>query len=247
MSGWAGAKSEEKPHALSGPDSTTRERYPVPVNRSEDQDPTEPDTVREPPGPLARALDYASKFFMGKADVQQAARRLAERLDELQVPYALVGGLAVAAHGHVRVTMDVDVLLTGEGLTRFKDASLGLGWVEKFRGSKGVRDVQYNVPIDVILTGEYPGDGEVKPIRFPDPADVAVPIDGMSVVSLPVLIELKLTSGMSAPDRLQDLADVIELVRANSLPRNFCEQLDGHVVPKFEELWEHAQRPTGEY
>ena len=120
------------------------------------------------------------------------------------------GGLAVAAHGHVRVTTNVDVLLTPDGM----------------KGARGVTDARHNVPIDVLLTGDYPGDGKPKPVRFPDPADVGVSMDDISVVSLPTLVELKLASGMSAPDRLQDLADVIELIRVNSLSVEFAAGLD---------------------
>jgi len=202
--------------------------------------------VREP-GAAARALDYASKYFMGKADVQRAVSRLVARLEELEIPHAIAGGLAVSAHGHVRVTVDVDVLLTAEGLERFKEASLGRGWVETFVGSKGLRDTQHNVRIDVLLTDDYPGDGKPKPVRFPDPVTVAVRMDNMSFVSLPCLIELKLASGMSAPGRLQDLADVISLIRRNALAKDFAANLDAYVRAKYEELWEAAQQPEGEY
>jgi 16S rRNA C1402 (ribose-2'-O) methylase RsmI len=58
---------------------------------------------------------------------------------------------------------------------------------------------------------------------------------------LPKLIELKLASGMSAPHRLKDLADVLELVRALSLPRDLTASLDSTVRAKYEELWEAAQ------
>ncbi|MEE9126851.1 MAG: hypothetical protein V3U11_06895 [Planctomycetota bacterium] len=214
--------------------------------RRDKKTPSEPDTVREP-GPAARALDYASKYFMGKADVQQAALRLVARLEELEIPHAIAGGLAVSAHGHVRVTVDVDVVLTAEGLRRFKEESLGRGWVETFQGSKGVRDTQHNVRIDVLVTGDYPGDGQPKPVRFPDPVVAGIAMDNMSFVSLPCLIELKLASGISAPDRLQDLADVISLIRANVLAKDFGANLDDYVRQKYEELWEAAQLPEGEY
>ena len=72
-------------------------------------------------------------------------------------------------------------------------------------------------------------------------------MDNMSFVSLPCLIELKLASGMSAPDRLQDLADVISLIRVNSLARDFAENLDISVRDKYAELWGIAQQPEGEY
>jgi len=139
------------------------------------------------------------------------------------------------------------VLLTPDGLRRFKEQSLGLGWSERFKGAKGVHDTQHHVPIDILLTDAYPRDGQPKPVRFPDPADAGVLMDGMSVVSLPCLVELKLASGISAPDRLQDLADVIALIRVNSLAKDFAAGLDVSVREKYEELWQHAQRPTGEY
>jgi len=57
------------------------------------------------------------------------------------------------------------------------------------------------------------------------------------------LIELKLASGMSAVDRLQDLADVLALIRANDLAESFGEALDASVRDKYRELWIAAQRP----
>ena len=55
-------------------------------------------------------LAYAQRYFMGQADVQKAALHLTARLTELSIPYAICGGLAVTAHGHLRVTVDVDPL-----------------------------------------------------------------------------------------------------------------------------------------
>jgi hypothetical protein len=52
-------------------------------------------------------------------------------------------------------------------------------------------------------------------------------------------IELKLASGMVAPHRLKDLADVQELIRAARLPRAMGDDLHAWVRPKFLELW-HA-------
>ena len=73
--------------------------------------------------------------------------------------------------------------------------------------------------VDVILTGDYPGDGKPKPVRFPNPTTVAIDLGGAAMIVLPKLIELKLASSMTAPDRPRDLDDVIQLVRANALPR----------------------------
>jgi len=75
------------------------------------------------------------------------------------------------------------VLLTPDGLRRFKERWLGRGWLERFPGSKGLRDTEYNVKIDVLLTGDYPGDGKPKPVRFPDPARVAVDLAGTATIT----------------------------------------------------------------
>lgn len=58
-------------------------------------------------------------------------------------------------------------------------------------------------------------------------------------------MELKLASGISAPDRLQDLADVIALIRVNRLAEGFGEELDPSVRGKYRELWSAAQHPSG--
>lgn len=190
---------------------------------------------------LAAALETATSYFMGNADVQGAALALASRLDEAGIPYVIAGALALAAHGYLRVTDDVDVLLTREGLAEFKRRFLGLGYVEQFSGSKGLRDAQRNVKIDVLIAGDFPGDGKPKPVAFPDPAQVAERGERFAVLPLERLIELKLASGISAPHRLRDLADVLELVRAGGLPRALGEHLDPSVRPKFDELWLAAQ------
>ena len=51
------------------------------------------------------------------------------------------------------------------------------------------------------------------------------------------LVELKLASGMTNPDRLKDLADVQELIRAGHLPLELREELDPMVRDRFAEIW----------
>ncbi len=101
--------------------------------------------------------------------------------------------------------------------------------------------MESGVNLDVVLTGDYPGDGKPKPVAFPDPADAAVRGRRVALLPLPTLIELKLASGISAPHRLRDLADVLELIRTLSLPRQLAASLDASVRAKYQELWEAAQ------
>jgi hypothetical protein len=178
---------------------------------------------------------------MGDADVQLALRKLVRLLDGAGIPYAVIGAMALNEYGYRRVTVDVDILLTREGLDALRAHALGHGYVEKFPGSRGLRDTEHGVPIDVVLAGEYPGDGRPKPVRFPDPARVALRGARVALVPLAILIELKLASGMSAPHRLRDLADVLELIRSAHLSAELADQLDPFVRDKYRELWRAAQ------
>jgi hypothetical protein len=187
------------------------------------------------------SASFAEKFFMGLDEVHKALRRLTSTLEADGIPYAIAGAMAMNAHGYRRVTTDVDVLLTREGLAAFKAKHLGLGWVERFPGSKGMRDAELGVKIDVLLTGDYPGDGKPKPVVFPDPS-VAVQGEGFRVLSIKDLIELKLASGLTNPDRLKDLADVQELIRHASVPAELAAELDPMVREKFVEIFQATRR-----
>jgi hypothetical protein len=189
-----------------------------------------------------RNLQQTTRFFMGDADVQKALEKLARTLDADGIPYAIVGAMALNEFGYRRATVDVDVLLTPEGLASLKSKHLGRGYVEKFPGSRGLRDPEFGVDIDVVLTGAYPGDGLPKPVVFPDPTTAAERGARVALLPLGTLIELKLASGMTAPHRLRDLADVLELVRAAGLPADLAETLNPYVREKYVELWRAAQR-----
>lgn len=173
--------------------------------------------------------------------VYRTLRHLTAKLEELRIPYVIVGSMALAEHGYERATRDVDILLTRQGLDALKTAVRGLGYVDKFPGSKGLRDTATNITIDVLIAGDFPGDGKPKAISFPDPALVGQRGKLGWVLPLRHLVELKLASGMSAPDRLKDLADVLELIRAAGLPLELSESLDPSVRDKYRELWQASR------
>jgi hypothetical protein len=182
-----------------------------------------------------QALERAGRFQMGNDAPQLAMRKLVRILDEAGIPYAVAGALALNQHGYQRFTVDLDLLLTPAGLEALKGRILGLGYVERFAGSKGMRDTE-NVAIDVLLTGDFPGDGKPKAVAFPDPIEGGTEIEGTRFLKLGKLIEMKLASGMSARHRLKDLTDVLELIRAVKLPREFGRELDASVREKYDEL-----------
>lgn len=184
------------------------------------------------------------EFFMKRGRVHRTLERITRRLADQQVPYAVLGGMAMTAHGFVRPTDDVDILTTAEGLETIHRQLVGRGYVPVFPGArKTLRDTDTGVKVDFITSGEYPGDGKPKPVRFPDPADASVEVEGKSVITLPKLIELKLASGMSAPGRMRDLSDVQELIVALNLPRTFADSLNSSVRDEYFRIWDAAQTP----
>lgn len=184
------------------------------------------------------ALSEGSGHFEQKSAVQDALRRIAERLNALGIPYAIVGGMALFQHGFRRFTEDVDLLVTEDGLREIHARLEGLGYVQPFAGSKHLRDVETGVRIEFLVAGQFPGDGKPKPLPFPNPADVSIEMNGIRYLNLPTLVELKLASGMTNRGRLKDLSDVQELIRVLKLPSNFADQLNEYVRAKYLELWE---------
>ncbi len=186
-------------------------------------------------------LQEASEFFMERGSLHQALRDLVRRLDEAEIPYAVLGAMALGHHGLVRMTLDIDILLTPEGLADFKARYLGRGYASAFPGAeRSFRAAETGVRIDVLITGEYPGDGAPKPIRFPHPQEASIELGGVRVLMLERLIELKLASGATAAHRRRDLADVQDLIRTLRLPAGLADRLDDSVRPLYHQLWREA-------
>jgi hypothetical protein len=193
------------------------------------------------------AFQEGSMHFEKDSAVHKALRKIARRLDQLRVPYAIAGGMALFFHGYRRFTDDVDILVTREGLRVIHERLEGLGYVPPFTGSKHLRDAELGVRIEFLVAGDYPGDGKPKPVAFPDPAESFTEVDDIRFLGLDKLIELKLASGMTNPLRGQDLVDVQELIDWLKLPENFAEQLNPFVRDKYREIWTlletHPQTP----
>ncbi len=189
---------------------------------------------------LARSFNFvikeAEQLYQGQGRLRKTYDRLTKRLEALGVAYGVVGGYALIVHGVRRFTEDIDILVSGEGLDKLHKQLLGLGYVRVAAGSRNLRDVETGVKIEFIVAGEFPGDGKPKPVAFPAPETVVERREGIMVINLKSLIELKLASGMTAKGRLQDLADVQRLIQECGLNTEFAEELNAYVRDKFIEL-----------
>lgn len=193
-------------------------------------------------GSFAEKLAEASRYFAGQGFLNHALEQLATDLRRHNIDYVVIGAVALFARGYRRFTNNIDIVLTAEGLRRFITPISGrapqtLGnYDPDITSNKRVHSFPHGISIRVMTSGEYPGDGKPKPVRMPHPLTAAVEIEGINFVTLEKLIELKLASGMTAPHRLKDLADVQELIRLRGLQPEFAERLDPYVQEKFVEL-----------
>lgn len=188
------------------------------------------------------ALSEASRHFQEDSDVFRAFHKITKRLAELGIPYAIVDGMALFRHGLRRFTEDVDILVTKDDLRTIHEKLAGLGYLPVHPHSKHLRDTEFGVRIEFLTSGDFPGGGQPKPVAFPDPRSVSFESDGVSHITLPALIELKLASGMTNPARLKDLADVLELIKLRKLSADYAEQLNPFVRDKYRELCEAAKK-----
>jgi hypothetical protein len=146
-------------------------------------------------------------------------------LDEAGVPFIVVGGLAVAAHGYGRQTQDVDIVIrlqpdvrnafrglealgyrpripvTAEGFASLEQRTR---WIEE----KGMTvlnfysDQHRGTPVDVFVTEPFDFDEEYR-LALVEEIAPGVPV---RIVRLDCLLRLKQAAG-----RPQDLADIAEL------------------------------------
>ena len=179
-------------------------------------------------GVTARALrDEALSLLDRRGLILELARAISRLMRREGIPGAVIGGIAVVLHGHVRATKDVGVFLD-QPLQAFADLlhAEGFAYDQKRREfSRG------GVPLHLVT---------LEQIGRP-PREI-VQIEGIKTVGLADLIEMKLASGMRNMLRAQDLADVIGMIRHNRLTSEFARRLDKSLRPTFRKLVRAIQK-----
>jgi hypothetical protein len=194
-------------------------------------------------------LEDAGQYFTGQGMLNYALEQLVADLRRHEINYAVTGGVALFAHGYERLTENINLILSDDGLEKFRKELLGRGpfgacGYDQTEARKRVRSYPYGVSIEIVTTGEYPGDGKPKPVGIPEPSTASTEINGIQFVTLEKLVELKLASGITAPSRLRDLADIQELIKVRALKKDFAGRLNPYVRDKFLELLESVEKST---
>lgn len=146
--------------------------------------------------------------------------RLVRRLNQAGITYAVVGGMAVYAHGYKRTTQDVDLLLTAEDFAKFRSLFVPKAYEPLPKRRRRFMDRKNHIFVDILVTEHHPGWGEPTPITFPNPIDVREKIHSIYYINLEALLVLKL-----AARRFRDLADVVNLIDPHNLDETFAKRL----------------------
>jgi hypothetical protein len=177
------------------------------------------------------------KFFQGRDAVHKTMRRVVKRLEKANITYAVMGGMAVFFHQYRRTTADVDILLTQEGFTEFCRKFVPKNYQRFPQRPRRFTDRSSEIIVDILVAGLFPGSGKPGPIAFPEPGKASEIIDGIRVVDLATLIQLKL-----AARRYRDFGDVVELIRFNDLDESFTNRLHPSLHRDYIECLEEKRR-----
>ena len=157
----------------------------------------------------------------GRGAILDVARTVTRVLIDAEVDGAVIGGVAVTLHGHVRATSDVDVYIP-DPLATFADQLRTAGF--DFDAERREFSLA-GVPVHLVTAAQ----------AVPTPTHW-ITIDDVRTVSLADLINLKLRSGTRNLLRAQDLADVINLIRHHRLDGRFAARIAKPLRDDFRRL-----------
>ncbi|MCA9011791.1 MAG: hypothetical protein KDB01_18685 [Planctomycetaceae bacterium] len=177
--------------------------------------------------------------MLGNESLWDVAAQCNKLLSSSGIAYAVCGGVAVCLHGYQRNTIDLDLVIRSEDRDTVRQlfTSAGFRWdteQAEFRTSDGIA-------VQFLIAGQKAGKGSEVTIAEPVGDLNIEQIEGLSVVRLSRLIEMKIACGMSNLRRThKDFADVVELISVRSLDGSFARFLHPSLRPAYRELVRNA-------
>ena len=173
-----------------------------------------------------------------------ALRKLHLVFAERDLPYTVIGGLAVIRNGAYRTTQDIDILTTREcwKLIRAKPP-------EDFEvHPDSARHVPQDIQIDILFAGD---DWDMV-VSLPHPSEISEYDEniGAYFISLPFLLELKTAIYLQKKDEYgveiaaKDLSDVVALLanNADKVISPCFEVMHPVVCTEIKKIWSRVQR-----
>ena len=193
----------------------------------------------DPTATLYAGEDTLQRMVNAVEKVRDRLKRSTNALEEAGVPYAVVGGNAVAAwvsevdESAARNTPDVDILLRREDLKKATVALEKVGFIQKngagiimFLDGPGAkaRDAVYVIFANEKVRPEY---------KFPAPdvASSVIKSNNMRVLALEDLVRMKLTS-----NRLKDRVHIQDLAFVELIDSKMVGRMDGELGARLQSI-----------
>jgi hypothetical protein len=144
---------------------------------------------------------------------------------------ALIGGLAVVAHGVVRATQDVDFLLEAEAADKVHDALLKLGYQCIYRSEDAANYVRGTEGLDFLYAH--------RPLArrlLSQASERETPMGRLRVVSVEGLIGFKLQGYVNDATRTRDLDDIRALMKVHRASLDMVQLREYFALFNQEEL-----------
>lgn len=171
--------------------------------------------------------------------VQQLLYRITAALDAAGVPYAVIGGNAVAAwvatidDGAIRATKDVDLLLRRDDLNRAKEAAskAGFDYHEVLGVSMFLTRVNPNpkTGVHLIFANEVIRENDL--LKAPDLVSAWRANDGYLVVDLQSLIMMKLLA-----NRRRDQVHIEDMLELGLITKEIEDSLPGELRKRLDHI-----------
>jgi hypothetical protein len=178
--------------------------------------------------------------MLGNKSLWSVAERCDSVLTAAEIPYSICGGVAVCLHGYQRNTVDLDLVIRQKDSDSVRHVLTENGFV--WDASNADFKTTDGFAVQFLIAGQKAGkDSEVQ-IAEPIGDLNVEQIEGLSVVRLSRLIEMKIACGLSNLRRThKDFADVVELIEVRNLDGTFAQFLHKSLRPTFRELIHNAR------
>ena len=173
--------------------------------------------------------------MLGNESIWNVAENCDSIFRSAEIPYSICGGVAVCLHGYQRNTVDLDLVIRRDDSDRVRGlmTANGFAWDDakaEFRTDGGF-------PVQFLIAGDKAGKGMEVRISDPEGDQNIETIEGLTVVRLSRLIEMKLACGMGNLRRThKDFADVVELIAIRNLDGSFARFLHKSLRQTFRDL-----------
>lgn len=164
--------------------------------------------------------------------------KICKLFDQKQIDYCLIGGASLPSYKLNRATEDVDFLVYINDKSKL-ESLVGTYFKSKSNSKRNLIWNEGNIIVEFLFSGEVSGAGDG--LKFEKPEEISENKNGIRIITLPNLIQYKLSSGLYGR-RLKDLGDVEELIKLNNLKKDYAgtNKFRNDLKQEWDLRWEAA-------